>query len=297
MNKQINFFIAIIALLVVSCAAPKHSIQYNQLALNSYNNQDYSQAVIEWNSYITSQLESKQVVDPKAYAELGKNYFMLKKYAEAENNFTIARNEEYGDPDMYIMLSKLYKKKDNLSKEITALEYYRDHYPLAKDSIMVGNRLFETSLESENWEQAESIWAQMDDSSKNEEKYLSVYFEMNKQLENKKKCDIVAKQLLNVNSKNHEALEWMAKKYYYLAENHYQDAMAKYNKKKTNKNYKILLKELDQVTNEFKKSLKYFEVLWQMEDGKKYAKYFANIYARFNDKKKSQYYKKLIKTQ
>ncbi len=80
-----------------------------------------------------------------------------------------------------------------------------------------------------------------------------------------------------------------------MAEDRYQSSMAAYDKNKTNKQYKILLADLDRVTADFKKSLKYFEPLWEMEDGKKYASYLANIYGRFDDKKKSQYYKSFIK--
>ena len=295
MNNKLFLILAIIAIFFGACTAPKQVIHYDQLAINSADSGNYSQAITEWNTYINQQKQNALEIDPKAYAELGKNYFALEQYTDAEINFDKASDANYADAEMYVMMSKRYKMKDNLSKEITALEYYRDHFSNDKDSSMMRNRLFETSLESENWEQAESIWAQMDESSKKNEKYLLIYFTMNKKLDYKEKCDDIALQLLSINNKNTEALDWMAKKYYKRAEDRYQKAMAVYNKRKTTKNYKILLKELDQVTIDFKKSLEYFEPLWKMEDGKKYAVYLANIYARFDDKKKSQYYKKFIK--
>jgi len=295
MNK-INIFSAFIMLIILaSCGAPKQITHYDQLAMQSADSGHYEQAIQEWNEYIKTEkakgIEAKSI----AYAELGKAYFLLEQYEQAEVNFDKARDHNYGDATMYVMMTERYKMIDNLSKEITAIEYYQAHFPNDKDTSLMRNRLFETSLESENWEQAETIWAQMDDTSKGEEKYLLVYFKMNKKLEKTKKCDEIAAQLLSINGENREALDWMAKKYYNRAENRYQNAMATYNKKKTTKTYKALLKELDKVTADFKKSLKYFNPLWKMEDGKKYATYLANIYARFDDKKKSQYYKGFIK--
>jgi len=295
MNKKIIFSLAIGALFLASCTAPKQIVHHDQLAFTASQAGNFQQAITEWNNYIQTQTEEGVEIDPEAYAELGKAYFHMENYEKAEEYFNEARNKNYGNPEMYIMLSERYQMIDNLSKEITALEYYREHYPKAKDSSLVRNRLFETSLESENWEQAESLWAEMDALSKKQEKNLQIYFQMNKKLDKKDVCDQTAKDLLTVNASNKLALDWLAKKYYKRAEDRYQKAMKIYNRKKTNKTYKVLLKELDVVTADFKKSLKYFDLLWKLDDGKKYAKYLANIYARFGDKKKSQYYKQFIK--
>ncbi|MDO8951444.1 MAG: hypothetical protein Q7U86_02405, partial [Draconibacterium sp.] len=78
-------------------------------------------------------------------------------------------------------------------------------------------------------------------------------------------------------------------------ENRYEREMEKYNKNKTNKQYKILLTELDLATADFKRALPFFEKLWGIEPGEKYAGYFANIYARFGDDTKVNYYKKYLK--
>lgn len=294
--SRINFFAAFIMLLLLaSCGAPKQITHYDQLAMQSADSGHYEKAIQEWNEYMSIEKTKGIEANPKAYAEIGKAYFAMKQYEQAEANFDKARDNNYSDAKMYVLMAERYRMIDNLSKEITAIEFYQAHFPIDKDSSVMRNRLFETSLESENWEQAENIWAQMDVSSKSAEKYLLVYFKMNKKLEKTEKCDEIAVQLLNINSENREALDWMAKKYYNRAENRYQKAMATYNKKKTSKTYKTLLKDLDKVTADFKKSLKYFNPLWKMEDGKKYAPYLANVYARFDDKKKSQYYKGFIK--
>ena len=292
--KQTFFFSLIVTLFIVSCSTPKQIIRYDNLAMQSADSGNYEAAISEWKQYISIQKTNGDSILPLAYAEMGKIYFALEDYTQAETSFDMARDNSYADPEMYVMMQERYKSLDNLSKEITVLEYYRDHYSQEKDSSMMRNRLFETSLESENWSQAEEIWTQMDMDSKNSEKYLEIYFVMNKDLKNDNKCDQIAQQLLNIKSDNRTGLDWLAKKYYNLGENRYQNAMATYNKKKTSKTYKILLKELDKSTVDYKKALTYLNVLWQFEGKEKYAVYLANIYGRFDDKKQSQYYKRFI---
>ena len=292
--KQTFFFSLIVTLFIVSCGTPKQIIRHDKLAMQSADSGHYEQAIAEWKTYINTQKTNGDSILPKVYAEMGKAYFALENYPQAEANFDIARDNFYADPQMYVMMQERYQSIDNLSKEITVLEYYRDNYNHEKDSSIMRNRLFETSLESENWAQAEEIWTQMDEDSKNSEKYLGIYFVMNKDLENEAKCDEVAQQLLKVNKENRMGLDWLAKKYYNLGENRYQNAMATYNKKKTSKTYKILLKELDKSTVDYKKALTYLNLLWQFEGKEKYAVYLANIYGRFDDKKQSQYYKRFI---
>jgi len=292
--RQAFFFSIITALFIVSCGTPKQIIHHDNLAIQSADSGNYEAAISEWKQYISMQKAAGDSVLPKAYAEMGKAYFALEDYPQAESNFDMARDNSYADPEMYAMMQQRYQSINNLSKEITVLEYYCEHFSHEKDSSMMRNRLFETSLESENWTQAEEIWAQMDAPSKNSKKYLQIYFVMNKDLEHDDKCDEIAQQLLTVNPKNSLALDWLAKKYYYLGENRYQSAMKTYNKKKTSKTYKVLLKELDKSTVDYKKAITYLNVLWEQEGKEKYAIYLANIYARFDDKKQSQYYKRFI---
>ena len=292
--KQTLFFSIIISLFLASCGTPKLIVHHDQLAMQSADSGNYEQAIAEWKTYIETQKTNGDSILPLAYAEMGKAYFSLENYLQAEANFDIARDNSYADPEMYVMMQARYQSIDNLSKEITVLEYYRDNFSQAADSSKMRNRLFETSLESENWVQAEEIWTQMDEDSKNNEEYLGIYFVMNKDLKNNAKCDEIAQQLLKVNKENKMGLDWLAKKYYNLGENRYQKAMTTYNKKKTSKTYKVLLKELDKSTADYKKALTYLNVLWQFEGKEKYAVYLTNIYGRFDDKKKSQYYKRFI---
>jgi len=294
MKKTLFYYTALI-LLISSCGAPKQVLDYQQLAQMSYDSAHYEQSIQEWNTYIQEQKVKGLEVNPKVYAEMGKAYYQMANYQQAESNFELAEQKAYADEAMYVMMAQHYQTIDNLSKELSALKYYRDHFSMAKDSSLMRNRLFEAFMESENWEPAVEAWGNMDQASQKEEKNIQYYFNLNKELENKDACDALAPELLALNANNESALDWMAKKYYNQAENRYQKAMAAYDKNKTNKQYKLLLKDLDRVTVDFKKSLKYFNPLWKMEGGKKYASYMANIYGRFDDKKKSQYYRSFIK--
>ena len=71
--------------------------------------------------------------------------------------------------------------------------------------------------------------------------------------------------------------------------------MKAYDNHKTNKQYRILLKALDVVTADFKKSLTYFKKLYSIEPTAENANYLSHIYGRLSDKKKEVYYKGLAK--
>jgi len=295
MKNKVIYYLFGILIILNSCGSAVQTINYQRLAEEASLSSDYALTIEKWNQYISNQEANELEVEPRAYAELGKAYFQLGKYDMAESNFEIAEQKGYSDEEIYVMMVQRYQMIDNLSKELSALKFYRDHFSNAKDSSLMRNRLFEALMESENWQPAMEAWKTMDELSQKEEKNLQYYFDLNKELEQKEICDELAPQLLELNAQNKTALDWMAKKYYQLAEDRYQSSMAAYDKNKTNKQYKILLADLDRVTADFKKSLKYFEPLWEMEDGKKYASYMANIYGRFDDKKKSQYYRSFIK--
>jgi len=85
-------------------------------------------------------------------------------------------------------------------------------------------------------------------------------------------------------------LDWTAKKYFWKAENRYQDELKAYEKNKTNKQYNKLLKALDIVSADFKTSLDYFKKFYTIDPNPGTAKYLGNIYNRLDDKKKADYY-------
>jgi len=179
--------------------------------------------------------------------------------------------------------------------KIEALEAYVEKFPAGAEIDQMKNRLFETYVESENWDLAYDLWPEIEAQVKMEINYLEDYYYVNKALDNAELVGQLAGQLLDMNDENVAGLEFMAKKYYNIAENRYQVEMAKYEKNKTRKQYAKLLEALDETTADFKISLGYFESLYSLNPSPVYANYMGNIYVRFNDQEKADYYLNLAK--
>jgi tetratricopeptide (TPR) repeat protein len=207
--------------------------------------------------------------------------------------FDQARYKNFADAAMYKTLADIFRKQQNISKELSALEYYKANFE--GDMNEVNNRLFELYNEVKLYDEALLSWNGMNVETQSRIENLKPFFSINKSLEKNEICDSLATVILEKEPDNVEALEWNGMKYYWKGENRYQKEMEKYEKNRTNKQYKILLKELDIATADFKKALPYFEKLWDIQPGEKYASYFANIYARFGDESKVNYYKKYMK--
>lgn len=287
MNSGRLLWIGIISVLLVSCGTPKLLTTGKTDASSFEAVGNYAQAMQAWNNYFdVTKIEEVTGAD---FANAAKTAFKAGDLVKAKSWFDQARYKNFADAEMYETLAKVYKSEDNLSKEMSALETYSEKF--GSSNADVNSRLFAIYSEIDSNEKALQMWAKMDAPSKSREASLSNYFKVNKALENNTICDSISLAVLKLNPENTDALEWNAKKYYWAGQNRYKREMDKYNTKKTTKNYKILLKELDIVTADFKKSLPYLNKLWKLEPGKEYAAYLANIYALFGDKKKTTFYK------
>ena len=295
MNLKILFRIAAIPVLLAGCGAPKVLTSFKNDAATASASGNFDQAVILWQRFFQKQTSEKKEILPEEYAQAGKAAFGASQPDQAIQWFDQARFGNYSDPEMYSALASIYRNKNNLSKELTALEYLDSSYPGMKDSSSVRNRLFKIYIEAEDPEKALKIWNKLPAASRREESFLDDYFLINSKKGENTVCDSLANLILQVNPRNLNGLEWNAKKYYWLAENRYNQEMEKYNSNKTTRQYQILLKELEKVTADFKKSLTWFEVLWKIGPAEKYASYFATIYARFGNKEKAEYYQSFMK--
>ncbi len=281
----------IVVFLLVACGGPKVLVSHKDNAEVAASQGSYSQAVELWQQYFDqTQIEEVAGVD---FADAAKTAFKAGDSNLALGWFDQARYKSYADAEMYVTLAKIFREKKNISKELNALEYITKNF--SESSAQINSRLFDVYFEIESPEKALQVWEELDNTTKSELPKLNTYFLVQKELKNTTVCDSVSLVVLNEDPLNVEALEWNAKKYYWKGENRYKREMDKYNKKKTTRQYKILLKELDKATADFKRSLKYFDKLWKIEPGKKYASYFANIHARFGDEKKSKSYQKYLK--
>ncbi len=294
--KQFALYFSIaVLILFVACSGPKKVttpvVSDKELAEQAEISGNHEKALELWSRYFT-----KTPVEQVAggdFAKAAQVAFKAGNTTQSVSWFDQARYKNFASAGMYLTLAEIFKGQQNISKELTALEYIQNHYP--EKSGAINSRLFEIYHEIREPEKALNVWKKMSQTEQSGLQVLNQYFELQKNLKDTLLCDSLANVLLEKDAKNVAALEWNAFQYYWKGENRYQREMEKYNKNKTNKQYKILLGELDKSTADYKKSLGYLERLWSIEPGKKYAGYFANIYARFGDENKVKYYEGLTK--
>ena len=282
---------AIVIVLLAGCGAPKELISYKDNAETAAGKGDYVQAVAAWNQYFAE--HPVEAIQGAVFAKAAQNALQAGDTKLATDWFDQARYKEFSSPEMYATLAKIYRAQNNLSKELSALEFFTNHFSNVPNNIY--SRLFEIYNEIDMDDKALAVWNKMNETSKSTVPHLDVYFQLNLEAENTEVCDSVSLVLLEKDPKNVDALEWNAQKYYEKGEDLYKMQMEKYNQNKTRKQYRILLQQLDQVTADFKKALPYFKKLWDINPDKKYAGYLANIYTRFGNENKAEYYKQYLK--
>ena len=291
MKFRVGIWTLGVVLFIAGCGAPKVLTSYKENAQTAASQGNYAQAVDAWKQYFAQ--HPVEQTEGSVYAEAAQNAFQSGDIKLALSWFDQARYKGFSSPEMYAVLAKIFNSQNNLSKELSTLEFYIAHFNNVPNEYY--SRLFEIYEEINLDDKALLVWSKMDEASKSTVPHLDDYFKINREKENSEVCDSVSLVLLEHDPGNIDALQWNANKYYLKAENLYEEQMAKYNENKTTKQYRILLKQLDLVTADFKKALPYFEKLWEIDPDKKYAAYLANIYTRFGDDNKADYYRKYLK--
>ena len=290
---RLNFLLgALVALLFLAgCSSSSQLTSLKTNAETFANTGDYSQAYTAWNTYLEQ--TPVETVNGDEFAKAAETAYKAGQAEKAISWFDQARYKNFASTDMYKTLAAIYRDQDNLSKELTALEFYTENY--GKDDQQIDARLFSIYTEIADYTKAEEYWNLMGEDARKQEDNLVKYLGVSQKLEKDVLADSVAGEILKLNPEQMDALDRMAKKYYWAGQNRYDSEMKKYEQNKTRKQYKTLLEELDKVTADFKKALPYLEKLWKQNPGQEYAAYFANIYARFGDEQKAEYYKKYLK--
>lgn len=288
-----TLFLLALFTLLVSCQSNKQITNSISAGESAYLSGDYSNALQEFKEVITIYEKKNQQKECPVYGDAGHAELQLGNSAEAIQYFQKDQRSNFVSADTYFQLAKLYQEIDNLSKELDALETYVTKYPEDEKIDDAKGRLFELYVESENWDKAISLWDRLTTTQHEEIKMLEGYFAANKALKNDTNCDALASELLGHDENNLIGLVWLAKKYFWQAENLYQSELKAYENNKTNKQYKKLLKVLDTVTADFKISLGYFKRLYTLQSSPVTAKRIANIYTRLDNKKQAAYYNKL----
>ncbi len=259
----------------------------------AYNQGNYETALALWKKSIAKYEKRNKGAQCPFYTKAGMAALKLGKDEEARNLFGKAIYSASVSPEAFIELARLYRKINNLSLEIDALEKYVKKYPTGKDITPMRERLFATYVESENWQEALNLWSKLPavfrDNTTNETALLKVNIALGKT----EACNRLAAEILKSDPKNISALSWEAKKYFWLAENRYQAELKAYNKNKTNSQYAELLRAFKVVTINFKKSLVYFRRLFPLQHTSENALFIGNTYARLSSPSKAKYYHNL----
>ena len=291
MRFHFLFSAFIVLIFLAGCSSTSQLTSLKTNAENFENAGDYSQAYTAWNSYLEQ--TPVDAVSGDEFAQAAQIAYKAGQSEKAVSWFDQARYKNFASAGMYKTLAAIYRDQNNLSKELTALEFYTENY--GNGDPQIAARLFNIYTEIADYTKAEEYWNLMGEDARKNEEELVKYLEVSQKLEKEATADSVATEILKINPDQTDALDRMAKKYYWAGQNRYDREMKKYEQNKTRRQYGILLEELDKVTADFKKALPYLEKLWKQNPGKEYAAYFANIYARFGDEQKAEYYKKYLK--
>lgn len=290
-NKQ--FIIFMILLVAAGCRTAVNIASFRENAETAEAAGDYVVATEAWKFYF-SQLPPDADPGDTLYARAAHTAFRGGDAFQAIEWFDKARDRGYRHPEMNLVLADIYRGQNNLSQELSELEYYVENHEVEQPDVY--RRLFDIYYTSNRTEDAMGIWDNVPDVYKGTEQGLDRYFELNKKLSNEQKADSASLELLALNPEHVGALEWHAQKNYEKGEARYQREMKRYEAKRTSGSYQTLLRQLKLASVDFRKSLDYFEKLWEVnpESRSEYAVYMNNIHVRFNDKSKADYYRKFI---
>lgn len=280
------FFVA----MMWGCSTGTKVASVKETADHAFDNANYTAALAGYEQIIREFETEGRTDECPVYGKAGLAAMETGEVNKALDYLQMDTYTDFATGETYRGLAGGYRKIDNLSKEIMALKDYISKFPEGEHIYDMRTRLFETYVESENWEFAVELWPQIPDSEK-DETLISKWFTVNRALENNDQANIISIRLLKINPNHIPALEWQAEMAYDKAESHYQREMEAYEKNKTNRQYKKLLEELKVITTEFQDAKQRYKKLYDLDPKPEYARYLSNIYVRLNDKQKADYYR------
>jgi tetratricopeptide (TPR) repeat protein len=275
-----------IVLILQGCATQ----QLTNQGQSAYQKGDYDAALQNFEQVIQKSEQAGNDTDAEVYFKAGRAAWELGQTKKAIRYLEKAEYLEYPSPRLYTTLARAARSIDNLSKELDALENYRKKFPKGEHIDSMSIRLFETYVESENWNKGLKLWPEIKDQAQSDVKMLTGYLKVNQKLENDKTASQTAQKILEQDPDNLEALEWMGKKYFWKAEDVYVKEMTAYKNNRTTSQYKRLLNKLDKVYPTFEKARDYFLKLYKLEPKAEYAEFLGNIYKRLQEEQKAEYY-------
>lgn len=287
--------ILILIILVGGCGISRRVGELQEVAGNAFESGNYSEALNYYEEIIELKTSRDKDVDGETYYHAGISAWETGQSQKTINYLELARKNDFLNEKSRFILSLAYKKIDNLSLEINYLESYAENHPDGDYIDIVKPRLFETYIESNNFDEALELWNEIEEIAEEDPDLLDSYFSLKKQLGHTDELEDIAKHLMEKDPDNKNALEYLGDLYFWKAENLYQREMEAYEQNQTRRQYRLLLKALDQVNEWFKISRNYFERLYEIDPRPKYAEYLRNIYMRFGNDEKAGFYDKKAK--
>ncbi len=295
-------FIYIPLLIIAGCTATKKTgevvdptVQKLADANAAFNAGEYQKALTSYEDLINLYRTQKKPFDTVVFQNAGIAAFELKQFEKSMQMLEVARRTSHATPKTFTILVQISRQADNLSKEITNLEGYINKFPQGEEIGNIRKQLFDAYVRSENWDLAYKLWPSLDKTSQNDVRVLNGFLVVNQKLEYKDQAEKIAAQVLKLDKNSITALEILAEKYYWLAENTYLKEMRAYESNQTDKQYKQLLAAWDGLNKNYQTSLDYFLRLYKLDPKTRNAQFIGNIYNRFKNKEKADYYYNLAK--
>lgn len=290
-----NVKFLILLLILAGCAASNQNKQLSNDAKSAMASGDYQKALANYENIIALNKANNKETDGSVYNNAGIAAWGLQQTEKSIDYLETAKRLSSTSEETFSTIAKAYRKIDNLSKEISSLEEYVQRHPQGREILPVRTQLFDAYVRSENWELGEQLWPLLDSASHNNIQNLTGYLRIKRKLEKVDERDNLAKQILKKDKNNIEALETLAEKHYYIADETYVKEMKAYEKNKTMKQYNQVTEAIKKVNQDYKTARDYFERLYKLNPNARYANFLGNIYTRFENKEKANYYYRLAK--
>ena len=280
----------ILLIILASCSGGRQ-LERTARSEEALSAKDYRSALALCREIIGEAESKGKEPAPRIYCIAGIAAYELGEYPSSLEYLEKAERMGYSGEEFFLYLARDYRRIDNLSKEISALKAYLEHYPEGREAAGTRDRLFKTCIESEDFKLAGRLWQAMDSTARTDTGNLETWLELNRMQGKDRVCDSLAAHLLVLAPENEKALEWLGKSYFWKAENAYQYQMKAYSENRTRKQYAILVKAFKGVSADFRKSRDYFLRLYKLDPDPTWAEYLGNIYTRLDDPGKASFYK------
>lgn len=292
LNTRCRLFFTLLSLLLIYACSPMRQLgELSQQADAAYESGNFAEAYALYDQLIDAHRTQNQDIDPNLYQRAGIAAFEAGNGQKAIEFLEFARHTSAADEQTFYILATAYRAIDNLSREISNLERYAQQFPGGEKIVEVRERLFMTLVESLNWQQAYNLWPELSEKAYLDEKLMTAYLQVTRQLDDSERATDIAEMLLNINANNKEALDYLGRKHFNAAVSLYNREMRAYEENRTHRQYAQLLEAFEIINTDFRIALNYFLRLYEQDPRPEYASYLANIYERFQDDEKARYYR------